>query len=257
MTRNAMNGGRTRAHLALPVLLLGLLLSSGLLAAEEADERKPEFSEAETLLFLSDHLGNIEAPGELRYEFVRSGTLEKKDNFTDRVILRIKEVLEDGFKSAEIDFLQGERNQYVPPNHHTNTNGVILVFLQGDTYEMARLTPGGWRYFQQRMKYGFAYEAEVEPVTFSFDGREIEGKKVTVKPFINDPHRPEFEEYAHKVYTFILSEQIPGMLYQIHTIMPDMSKEEAGKAFEEPLIEEKLTLVKAEFETPGEVAQEP
>ncbi|RME34570.1 MAG: hypothetical protein D6786_04515 [Gammaproteobacteria bacterium] len=232
-------------------MLLALALPFWVNAAEE--EKEPEFSEAETLLFLTDHLENISAPGELRYEFVHRGSLE--ENFTDRVILRIDKVLEDGFKSAEIDFLEGDRHQYVPPNAHTNLNGVILVFLQGDTYEMARLTPGSSRYFHRRMKYGFAYEAEVEPVTFTFDGREVTGRKVTMKPFINDPHRPEFEEYAHKVYTFILSKEVPGMLYQIHTIIPDMSKEEEGKAFEEPLIEERLTLVKAELGEPGKVAQ--
>ncbi len=202
-------------------------------------------SEAEVLLWETDQLSNIGKAGTVRYEFERKGQLD--DGFTDSVELNITSVKDDGMKSAVVTFFTGDRNQDVAPNDNTNGNPVLGVYLQGDVYEMNRLTEGSWRYFHKRIKFALADDAIIELVKISVDGKEVNAKKVTFKPYENDPKRKLFEEYADKVYEVTVSEDIPGMLYKIRTIIPAISKE--GKTADSaPMVEETLVYAGVDFE---------
>lgn len=197
-----------------------------------------QYTEAENQMWRTDHLANIKQPLSLYYEFVKSGTYE--EGFTDSVYLNVLKINDDGTKDAMLDFFTGERKQAVSPANVTHIvgNPVIGIYMQGDIYEMNRLTEGHWRHFQKQIKIALRNDAEVEPTTFNFNGKEYKGKKVYFSPYLKDPHRRDFKKFADKYYELIFSDEIPGSLYQITTIIPDKSKENA-----EPLIEEKLTLM--------------
>lgn len=197
-----------------------------------------QFNPAEVKLWLTDHLANIKKPESLYYEFVKSGSLE--EGFTDSVYLKILELNEDGTKNAALDFFTAERKQAVNPDNVTHIigNPVLGIFMQGDVYEMDRLTEGHWRYFHKQLKVALREVAIVEPTSFSFNGKEYKGEKIFFSPYINDPHRRDFEKYAEKSYEFIFSDDIPGSLYQIKTVIPDKNKQT-----KEPLVQETLTLV--------------
>ena len=206
-------------------------------------EELPEgfkFSEAENRIWLADHLKNIKEPTRLYYEFVKSGTYE--EGFTDAVYLDIIKLNEDGTKNAVLDFFTADRKQAVSPDNVTNITGnpVLGIYMQGDVYEMNRLTEGHWRHFQKMIKIALRQDATIEPVTFLYNGKEYQGEKISFDPFIKDPHRSDFEKFANKHYEFIFSDAIPGSLYQIKTVIrngQDINKD--------PLIEEVLRLIEA------------
>ena len=197
-----------------------------------------QFNDAEILLWHGNHLENIKQPLSLYYEFVKSGSLE--EGFSDSVYLKILELNKDGTKNAMLDFFTAEKKQAVTPENVTNITGnpVLAIFMQGDVYEMNRLTEGHWRHFQKSIKVSLREDAVVVPVTFSFNGKEYKGEKISFSPYLNDPHRRDFEKYADKTYEFIFSDDIPGSIYQIKTVIPDTSKESAV-----PLLIETLTLI--------------
>ncbi len=202
-----------------------------------------EFSSAETKLWLSEHLKNILSPITLYYEFEKSGSFE--EGFTDSVFLEIIHINEDGTKNAHLEFFTEERNQVIPENIVRNIigNPVLGIYLQGDVQEMNRLAGGHWRYFHRRIKLAFTDDkANIEAVSIDYDGKTVPGEKITITPYVNDPRRSQFEEFADKRYEFILSEEIPGTLYQIRTVVPDHSEPATG-----PLIEETLTLKEAKL----------
>ena len=200
-----------------------------------------EFADAEVKLWMNNHLKNIETPGRLYYDFVKSGSYEK--GFSDSVYLDILAVNEDGSKHADLQFFTDERQQKARGDNLTSITGnpVLVVYMQGDVYEMSRITQGSWRYFQRRIKSAFAETAKIEPATFDYGGAQLDGEKITITPYANDPRRQQLAEFADKVYEFVLSEQVPGMLYQIKTLVP------SGSADKAPLLEETLTLQSAEF----------
>lgn len=208
-------------------------------AAQESTSPEVEFSEAEVLLWMTNQLDSISSPMVLTYSFEKSGTLEP--GFSDEVRFVVERINDDGTKSASLDFFTGERNFPVPPVASTTVNPIFKVYMQGDVYEMNRLSdPNGtarerWRYFQRRIKFALAESAVVEPHEFEFGGRKWNGRKIRFAPYVNDPKRNLFERFADKQYTFVVSDDLPGYVYRIETVIPAA---DGG----EPLIRELLEL---------------
>lgn len=213
-------------------------------APADAATEEVSFSQAETLLWMTDQLRAVPRAMVLRYSFTKSGTLEQ--GFQDEVKFDIHRINADGTKAAALQFFSGERNFPVPPVDSTTVNPVLKVYLQGDVYEMNRLTdPDGearerWRYFQRRIKLALAESATVEPTTFEFEGRTWQGQRITLAPYVNDPRRNLFERFADKRYEFVVADDLPGYVYRIETVVPG-SAEGA-----EPLVREVLQLTAVE-----------
>jgi hypothetical protein len=203
-----------------------------------------EFSNAENLLWVTDHLRNIERPVRLYYAFKRSGSYD--EGFTDAVYLDIIKVNEDGTKNAILDFFSDARNQKVSAENVTNITGnpVLGKYMEGDVLEMNRLTKGHWRYFQKRIKIALRENATIEQVNFDFNGKNYKGEKIVFSPYLEDPHHGDFEKFANKRYEVIMSQEVPGTLYQIHTVIRDAGDMDGQK---QPLIEEILTLTEIKF----------
>ena len=115
-----------------------------------------------------------------------------------------------------------------------------MAFLQYDVHGMSQLTQGSWRHFQNRIKQAFAEDAVIRQTNLNVQGQEIKGTEVTIYPYVNDPQRHRFENLAGKFYVFSLSEDVPGTIFQIRTIVPSVN---ATKS-ENPLIQEVLTFRK-------------
>ncbi len=224
------------------MLLIGMLSITG--APAQADPSDPEgdvqFSEAETRLWLTDQLGTISSAMQLNYRFEKSGSLEP--GFSDRVQFAIDRINQDGTKAASLQYLTGKRHFPVPPVARATVNPILKVYLQGDVYEMNRLTdPGGaarerWRYFQRRIKFALAESATVNELRFDFNGRNWRGHEVHFQPYVNDPKRDLFPHLVNKSYSIIVSEELPGYLYRIETVVPGVSGDG------QPLLREVLQL---------------
>lgn len=223
-----IEGRRLRGvAVALAVLACGLArpLPATATDASPATAEEAKFSEAKTLLWMTDQLAAVKAPSVLTYSFVKDGSYEQ--GFEDRIVFTVAKINPDGMKSAALDFFTGQRHFPVPPVDGTDVNPVLKVYLQGDVYEMNRLTdPDGksrerWRYFQRRIKFALAEGATVEPAKIRFEGREYDAKRIRFEPYKQDPKRAMFEKFADKRYTVTVAEALPGYVYEIVTEVPD------------------------------------
>jgi hypothetical protein len=187
-------------------------------------------SVAETLLFQTDHLQNVRAPLTLTYAFRKLGSLEP--GFDDRVQV----ILAVDKPAVTMHFLSGPRERKAADAEDAAGNPALLGFLERDIAEMQRLTGGSVNYFRKRIRLALAEAAQVRPRRFTYGGKPIDGREVSIEPYRNDPLHQRFEQYVGKRYTFVVSEQVPGGLYQVRGALP-------GAA---PLMDETLTLVSAE-----------
>lgn len=230
--------------------IIGAVLLHAFTSAVVAEET--EFSQAETLLWMTDQLKMIERPLKLNYAFERSGTFEP--GFADTVTFTVRAVKDDGTKAASVDFFSGERRFEVPPVESTSVNPILKIYLQGDVYEMNRLTdPDGksrerWRYFQRRIKFAMSEGFSVEDTTVTFDGNSVPATRVSFNPYANDPKRALFEAFADKSYSIVVSDDIPGYIFSIETVVPGAGPDDL------PLIREVLQLVSVEAAGAGQSA---
>jgi hypothetical protein len=217
----------------LAVCLAGIVLatSAGAAAAQPV-------SQAETLLFETEHFGRLQAPASLVYDFRKTSNVEP--GFSDRVQLDLSST--KGKKKVSVQFLSGARKHDIPEVDDAHGNPVLLGFLEHDIAEMKRLTGGSANYFRKRIRMALAEAAQVTRESITYNGKKLEGQAVRIQPYLNDPLHARFEKYVGKSYTFVVSEQVPGGVYQVRTSVGQaMAAPQAGGL---PIIEESLTLVK-------------
>jgi len=215
-------GRRTRL-----AALLALFLGGP--AALGADERP--LSPAQVALFESNHLKEIGHPVVLDYSFRHRGGAG--GDFDDQVSADIRTIHQDGRKDVWIDFLSGERHVNFPPALGFNGNPLLMFFLEHDVIEMHDVTGGATQYFRNRIRQAFVDRAEMHPVDVEIGGVKRSGTEIAVTPFRGDPNLAHSPTFAEKTYHFILSDAVPGTLYEIRTSLP--ARTDAPGAFEESM----------------------
>lgn len=203
---------------------------------------KEEITPAEQLVFLDEHLANVKSSVTLAYAFTKQGNLEK--GFSDAVEESV--TVNGKGRSVKAKFLSGLNGKDYPVIDEATSNPVILHFLERDLSEMQRLTGGQPNYFRKRIRLALAEGPEIKPVKFTYNGKPVDAKSVSVEPYstdpmAHDPARAAYKRYRGKRYTFILSDAVPGKVAELRFTIPDLGL--AGEAaYEKPLLEETLTL---------------
>jgi len=206
-----------------PVLATCLLSMLLALLAAGAALAQP-VSPAETLLFETDHLARTAAPAVLVYEFRKASNVEP--GYSDTVELDLSR--KDGHVHARLRFLSGQRKRELPDIDDAHGNPVLLGFLEHDIAEMKRLTGGSTTYFRKRIRMALANAAQLGKQPIAFEGKTVEAQVVRIQPYLDDPLHARFEAYVRKTYTFVISEAVPGGVYQIST---SLGTGEGGRTF--------------------------
>lgn len=170
-------------------------------------------SSAETLLFETDHLARIKPPAVLVYEFRKASNIEP--GFSDKVQLDL--AASKGKTSATLHFLSGAHKHDIPALEEAHGNPILLGFLERDIAEMKRLTGGSTAYFRKRIRMALAEAAQVSAQSIRYQGKSLPAQAVRIQPYLNDPMHARFESYVHKTYVFVVSEQVPGGIYQVRS----------------------------------------
>ncbi len=170
-------------------------------------------SSAETLLFETDHLARIKPPAVLVYEFRKVSNIEP--GFSDKVQLDL--AASKGKTSATLHFLSGAHKHDIPALEEAHGNPILLGFLERDIAEMKRLTGGSTAYFRKRIRMALAEGAQVSAQSIRYQGKSLPAQAVRIQPYLNDPMHARFESYVHKTYVFVVSEQVPGGIYQVRS----------------------------------------
>ena len=210
--------------LLMPATHAGALEQATAPAQEKAGQR---ISPAETLLFQTKHLDQLRPPSVLLYKFRKAGSLE--ESFDDTVTLAL-----DASKATTVQFLSGPHRYPMPEIDHAEGNPVLLAFLERDIADMHRLTGGASNYFRKRIRLALAETAQVKTRRFDYLGQVREGREVCIEPYRDDPMRERFRQFAGKRYTFLLSTSVPGSVYQLRTLVPDVSGKDQQAAARAP-----------------------
>ena len=222
-----------------PALILAalLFLSAGLMAAPEVAE-EPEFSKANSLLFLNDHLTSQDYSA--RYTYISSRTGSHDSDYEGRITITAHRIPGSDAKRVEFDASPKMGPNELPVVDQARGNPLIMVFLQRDMLELAKATGGHWRYFQKQMKLALEHDAQVDPVRIDFKGESLSAQRITVRPYAGEQvRRKELGRYLNRTYEFLLSEDLPGEVFELRSVTP------AGEE-SEGLVVESVTLQKFE-----------
>ncbi len=188
------------------------------LSNEAAQDQIEQLSSANRALFVNDNLNNITEPSQIHYKFVKTSTYE--DDFQGDVTLNIRKIDPvTNRKDLTFRYLKGRNRVRFVPQLGVKSNPLFILFLERDAREMQRITGGNALFFRTRIRHGIA-AADAVAVQFPFEGKSVDGLKIEVQPFADAELSRRFPKYREKTYTFLLSEAVPGGIYQIraHTV---------------------------------------
>lgn len=217
-----------------------VLIAAGMLLAASANQSlAQEFSAPEKLLFMSNHFNNVKTPLKLNYSYrqeaaapvvaaPKTGTPDPaaaKDTvaepFSDEVTLDIVKNNTDGTANVSSRFLSGDRAVPMAPIDNAQGNPVILGFLERDIAEMKKVTGGAIPYFRKRIRLALAEpDTTVKKIEVTYDGRKVPAQQITIFPYAKDPLKDRFASLGDKGYVFVISDQVPGSLFQVYTLVP-------------------------------------
>lgn len=196
------------------------LLASFLTASAGHAADKPTASD---LLFSSPYLSAIEPNQTLVYQFDRTNIDENRfgPKLSDTIRVEVREDETDKTKrSVQLRIYSGPRERNIGPFSQTSGNPAVMIVLEQDTFELQRRIGGQPAYFRNKIRLAMRESATVEETSFEFAGKTIDGHKITIQPFKGDPNMAKVPEYAATIYEFVVSDEVPGGIYRVSSIIP-------------------------------------
>ena len=192
---------------------------------------KEEITEAETILFLSNHLEKNKLPLTLKYKLSGMGSIIK--NYEEEIIIEIKKKKSGTLATGKLR--KNNKFETLKPVKNPTSNPIILHFLEKDILEMKRLTGGQPNYFRKRIRTALAEGPKLSVSQQEFNGKKINVTEFTISPYKTDPlrfspGRGKYKKYSKKKYTFKMSKNVPGKVLEIETKIPKRAKK--NKALE-------------------------
>ncbi|WP_189041891.1 hypothetical protein [Aliidongia dinghuensis] len=176
----------------------------------------PPLSPAQTALFETPHLKNILHPETLDYRFEETGPA----GFTDQVAVTIEQIHPDGTKYVSFNFLTGPHHAFYPAVDQFSGNPLLMIFLEHDVQEMKNQIGVAAAYFRNRIRQAFVDHAQIADTTIEFQGKTVPARRITLRPFADDPRFEHLPSVQGKTYDFVLADPVPGQLAELGAEMP-------------------------------------
>ena len=199
------------------------LLTPALGSAQDEAPLPPD-SVAVTV-FEAELLTGLTMPAVLHYRYEIAGQ-GIETPFSTSAEMRLEDGDAEGDKAASFRLFEGPNKREFGPVSARAQNPMILVFLQRDVTTMGKLTGGSASYFQRGLRQGFRDAGEVETIEVEIGGESVSVDKISIRPFENDPQIGRFPQFRDKTYNFWVGDDVPGGLYRIETVTPDVENGE-------------------------------
>lgn len=209
-----------RASAALCLTLLPI-------AAVAAGDQK-----AAPILFESRQLDLIDKGAEVTYRFEKKGSDERlvgKD-YADDIRLGVAKVGEKGEREVIFKVFTGD-NARDPQNWPDLTiNPLFIWYLDRAVATFNSLAGGSQMYLKHKFRESLA-NAEAEPIKVDYNGQSIDGYKVAILPFAEDPSASKMQGFHKSAFTIVVSNQVPGFFVDLQASF--VSAQAAGPELKE------------------------
>ena len=173
-------------------------------------------------IYGSDHLMLLPDRAQLVFDYRFDGSLVERP-FSDGVVLDFTRHRDDAGFDVDAHLFPQSRDLEIGPLAAAAANPILLIFFQRDAIQMSNGTGGSQHYFRNAIRRVLRTPdpASVRSTTIAFGGKEVAASEISFRPFVHDPHRARLREFADKTYRFIVSEAVPGGIYEVQSETPE------------------------------------
>ena len=202
-------------------------------ATTQADPAAPP--SASDLLFEQPHMKNAAAGSTLTYDYLRRSGISKGPfgaPLSDTLTLKMEPGKTPEARDISVVMFSGMNRVPAGPFEDMSGNPVVSLFLENHLKALAKVLEANPRYLKLAIRKGLREGATVTPTKIDLNGREVEGWRVEIHPFVKDAMEERMRGLDKMTYTFITSPAVPG---QIVSIEASAKNPEGGELLEEKL----------------------
>jgi hypothetical protein len=190
------------------------------------------------VLFESRHLDLVPQGNDVKYKFTR--TVSDKsllgEEFSDDVRVAVKKVSEKGDRDVKVTVFTGERQRPQVEYDALSINPLFVWFLDRSVDNYRLLSGGKQPYLKGKFSKAFEDKATIEPTKIDYQGKSVDGFKITVAPYKDDEARDKMQGYEISTFTITVSKDVPGYFFDL---LADIQSTKAGTG----KLQERVSLV--------------
>jgi hypothetical protein len=164
------------------------------------------------IIFDTKHIVALQKGAELVYHFERkpSDPSVLGEAFKDDIKLKVTDDNSNGNKNIELQIYSGERARELQKIGDLSINPVFVVGLDGAVASFRMVGGGDRAYLKNSFAQALQKDAKVETVKVDYKGTAVEGYKITITPYVNDPSKAKMRGFEGSNFTIVVSDKIPG-----------------------------------------------
>ncbi len=219
-------------HLFRKTRLLVVAVVSLSAASAAAETPKPA-----EILFERPHIASV-APGtNLVYKFERKPSNPKAlgEGFSDHITVTVESDGAPGKKNLRIQMYSGDRAREPQEITDMDGNPMLIVYLDNAVSHFRLLAGGDPSYLKGTFRQSLAQDAKIAPVKIDYKGQSVDGYRVSLTPYVNDPAKTKMNGFEGSTFTIALSDKIPGYFAKMVSDYTNTNKDG-------PTLEETTTL---------------
>lgn len=190
-------------------LWLAALFPTAALAAEKS---------AAPILFETRQLDLIEKGREVTYSFEKVGSDERLvgKNYSDELRLGVASIDAKGGRDVVFKVFTGD-NARDPQNWPELTiNPLFIWYLDRTVSTINALAGGSQMYFKHKIREALG-NAKAEEIKVDYEGQQVDGYKLSVMPFADDPNSSKMQGFHKTALTIVVSDKVPGYFVDLKT----------------------------------------
>lgn len=217
-----------------------LLMSFGIIPALAQASGSPTAAQT---LFETRQLDLVQKGSEIKYHFEKAVSDERLlgKPYEDDIVLGINKVNEKGERDVVFKVFTGELARDPISWPELTINPLFIWYLDRAVGTFNQLAGGNQQYLKVKFKEALRDKAVIEPVKVDYDGKSLDGYKVTVAPFAEDPNVKKMQGYEKASFSIIVSKDAPGFFVDLQSTFE-------STAAAAPKLEERISLVGIEEE---------
>lgn len=183
-----------------------------------ADAGEPDVA---TLLFSQPQWGRAPVGTVLTYGFSRKVSDPTfGPSFNDHIV----ETLDPGdgpnSRTVETRMFSGMNAKPAGPFRATEQNPVLLLALEYNNEELAKLFKGNPRYLKDAIRKAWRDHAKIERTTIDVNGTPTSGTRITIQPYLGNEQADRMKGLDGMVYIVEIADSVPGTIANIDIHAP-------------------------------------
>lgn len=221
--------------LTLSVPVLATAAESTAPTPANATAPNPAAPSAADLLFEQPQMKNTAPGSTITYDYLRRSGIAKGPfgaPLQDTITIKVEPGKQPDARDMQVEMFSGLNRRPAGPFEDMVGNPIVPLFLENHVMALSKVLEANPRYLKLAIRKGMREKATVTPVKVPFNGKEVDGWRIEMKPFEGDKMSERMRGMDNLTYTFVTSPAVPGEIVSMEAVS---KTKDGGELLEEKL----------------------